>query len=82
MSGKNRHYKISEIHARHFRALLQRVGGDELWQAACAMVERAPGTLAQIVDSLPPNFPEIVAETITKGVAEQGRRFLQGSAQL
>jgi serine/threonine-protein kinase HipA len=80
VSGKNRHYKIGEIHARHFRGLTTRVGGEELWRDACAFVEGAPGTLEQIVNSLPPDFPEIVATAMTRGVTEQAHRFLQGAA--
>jgi serine/threonine-protein kinase HipA len=82
ISGKNRNYKIGEIHARHFHQLALRVGGDELWQAACELVERAPGALAQIIESLPPDFPEVVATKITLGVAEQSQRFLHGAAHV
>ena len=80
--GKNRHYRIGEIHARHFHLLMTRVGGTELWQAACDLVESAPKILQQLVDSLPPDFPGVVATTITRGVADQSQQFLHAAAQL
>lgn len=82
LSGKSRHYRIGEIHARHFRALMLQVGGEAFWREACELVEQAPAKLTRLVESLPPEFPDIVASTIASGVTSQSQRFLQAAATM
>jgi serine/threonine-protein kinase HipA len=74
--GRNRHYKIVEIQTRHWRALAERTGGEQLWVRMRRFVEAAEAAVARIQTTLPPDFPEVVIRTIVMGVRGQVRKFL------
>lgn len=76
VSGRRRHYKIMEIHARHWHALARRVGGVALEERMRATVESAIRTLDRLTAELPADFPEVVIERIASGVRSQARNFL------
>lgn len=73
VSGKTRHYKLVDIHARHWEALAMRVGGAALWDRMRALVDAAPSAFDQI--ELPTGFPKAVISTIREGVGNQARKF-------
>ena len=76
IAGKNRHYKIVEISGRHWYALALRVGGEALWDRMRRMVESVNAAIDRTLKDLPRGFPEKVSTTITAGVREQARKFL------
>lgn len=78
VAGKRRHYRLQEIHARHWHAFAMGVGGTEFWRRACELVELAPAAFGRIADSLPQNFPDVVFSKIQEGVQRQSTRFLNG----
>jgi serine/threonine-protein kinase HipA len=79
LSGKNRHYKIAEIHAPHWHSLAQRVGGAALWRRMRQLVESTESVLERTHGALPIAFPERVISTIANGVRDQSRKFLAGA---
>ena len=79
LPGRNRHYKLGEIQARHWHVLAQRAGGAALWVRMRQLVESADAVLKRTHDALPAAFPDRVISTITTGVRDQARKFLVGA---
>ncbi len=73
VAGKNQHYRMLEIQARHWQALGIRIGGAELWDRMQSLVEAAPRAFDRI--KLPRAFPEIVISRISEGVRRQSEQF-------
>ncbi len=82
VSGRNRHYKLMEIQARHWHAAALRVGGAELWSRMKATVASAEAAMARIGAILPKRFPDIVITTIANGIRRQARQFAIGEPSL
>jgi len=78
--GKNPHYRITEVLARHWQALAQKSGVPGLWDRIQELVERAPGAIDRLQEHLPREFPERVFTTIRAGIRDQARRFKQTNA--
>jgi serine/threonine-protein kinase HipA len=73
--GKNPHYRIAEVLARHWQALALKAGVRGLWDRIQEFVEIAPGAIDRLRETLPQNFPERVYTTIRAGVHSQAQRF-------
>jgi serine/threonine-protein kinase HipA len=76
ISGRNRHYKIVEIQARHWQALAQRAAGPTVWRRMRELVDSVDVVIVRVRGSLPNSFPERVFSKIANGMQEQARKFL------
>ena len=74
--GKNRHYRLREIHARHWHEFALRVGSPGLWARMRNLVESADAHAVAVQGRLPSSFPARVIATITTGVKQQAADFL------
>lgn len=81
MRSKNVHRYFHAIHARHWRALAMKHGGERVWQAMITMVEGADDALAHVLGELPDGFPVRTWEKIHAGVREEAKRFLSEAAE-
>ena len=81
-SGRRAHYKLDEIQPRHFKALAEQLGDDQLWPAMVEFVEAVPGAIARVEKQLPQDFAEPVWTTITAGLSRQTKVFLEAAAAL
>lgn len=80
--GKNTHDRLSEIQTRHWRQLALMTGGEALWLALLALVERVEPALRRVESRLPPTFPARTAAAIFAGMRAQLRLFHGGIAAL
>jgi serine/threonine-protein kinase HipA len=76
LRGKNVHYALSGIQARHWQALAARAGGPAVWAQMLALVERVEPALAQVEPLLPASFPARIWDRIAAGLRAQRQRFL------
>jgi serine/threonine-protein kinase HipA len=74
--GKSRHYRLREIHPRHWHELALRTGVPGLWNRMRNLVESADAHVAAVQARLPSSFPDRVIETITAGVKQQAAAFI------
>jgi serine/threonine-protein kinase HipA len=77
--GRNPHYKLKEIQARHWQGLATRVGVPGLWARMQELVATAPAKVEIAKKRLPRGFPKRVIETIEQGVRGQAATFSAGS---
>ena len=77
--SKNAHYKLGEIHARHWRQLALKSGVEDAWPAMFDMVERADEVLDTVANRLPATFPAQTADAVLAGVRAQRLSFLQAA---
>jgi serine/threonine-protein kinase HipA len=76
MRGKSRHYRLREIHPRHWYELALRVGLPGLWDRMRHLVESANANVALVKARLPASFPERVIDAIAAGVKQQAAAFI------
>lgn len=79
--GKNRHYRWTEIQARHWIETGRRWGFGGMKLVLDDLIARTPKVLEQVGDALPPGFPEHVATAIlggTRRAAQQLAKELAG----
>jgi serine/threonine-protein kinase HipA len=76
IGGKSRHFRLLEIHPRHWHGLALRMGIPGVWNRMRNLVESAEAHVAVVKARLPPSFPERVIETIAAGIKHQAVRFL------
>lgn len=79
----NAHWKMKEIHRRHWLELGKRFGvtdeeGREMEAIIDSLIGRTPGVIAEIGASLPAGFPEHVASPVLRGL-ERAARQLAGA---
>lgn len=74
--GDNAHYRIREIHPRHFQALAQACPGADAWSAMIEMSDHAEKAVETVEKRLPRGFPENVWTPTTSNMLTQGRSFL------
>lgn len=74
--GKSRHYRLREIHPRHWHELAVRSGLPGLWGRMRALVESADAHVAVVKARLPSSFPERVIDAISQGVKRQAAIFI------
>ena len=74
--GKSRHYRLREIHPRHWHELAIRMGLPGLWDRMRNLVESADAHVAVVRARLPSSFPERVIDTIAAGIKQQAATFI------
>jgi len=74
--GKSRHYRLREIHPRHWHELAIRIGLPGLWDRMRNLVESADAHVAAVKARLPSSFPERVIDAIAAGVKQQSAAFM------
>lgn len=75
--GRNAHYRLGEIEARHWRRLAETCG-PEVWQGMTAMVAGIEGALHSVESRLPAGFPEKVWETVAAGCRRHAAKLQLG----
>jgi serine/threonine-protein kinase HipA len=71
VSGKNRHYRWNEIHARHWIATARRGGVEGVESIFEDFIGRTPAVVARVQNALPTGFPSKIAEAILAGIQER-----------
>ena len=79
--GKNAHYRIDEITARHWQALAEETGIRGLWDRMQSFVDAAATEIDALEQQLPRNFPPKVYDAIRKGVHTQVTKFRNARSQ-
>lgn len=77
----NRHYRILEIHRRHWLAFAARLGLTSPGAIIDELVERAPRALDRVAARLPHAVPARLFEPIDRGVRGAVRRLASGSVE-
>src|SRR5262249_18395542 len=80
LRGKNAHYALQGIEARHWHALATKHGGASVWQAMCALVSRVEGAIEAV--KLRRGFPARTWDRVIQGMRMQARHFEAGAAAL
>ena len=76
--GKNKHYLAEGIQLRHFDMTALKCGmGSQAREVVGELVSMAPKAIAAVVSSLPPGFPQDVAEAILGGLQRSAERLGQ-----
>jgi serine/threonine-protein kinase HipA len=70
VSGKNRHYRRQEIHARHWLETARRCGLRGMESIMEELIEQTPEVLEEVTGRMPRGFPDKIASTIFKGTAQ------------
>jgi serine/threonine-protein kinase HipA len=74
--SNSRHYRLREIHPRHWYELATRLGLPGLWDRMRNLVESADAHVAVVKARLPRAFPEQVIDTIAAGIKQQAAAFI------
>ena len=74
LRGQNAHYRLNEIHVRHWQKLAVACGPD-VFDQMTAMVERIDSALQGVERRLPAAFPENVWSRVTEGMRRHAARF-------
>ncbi len=81
VTGKSRHYRWKEIHARHWVETARRQGLGDMEQIIFDMIARTPAAINRVRNMVPREFPAQIAEAILGGIqmcAEQLKSELAG----
>jgi serine/threonine-protein kinase HipA len=74
----NAHYLMYTIQRRHWDEMAQRSGLGAYAEAIMAqLIERTPAAIARVESAIPPGFPQLIANSILKGLAESAQRLEQ-----
>lgn len=76
LRSKNVHFKMSEMHVRHWQVLAARTGVVDCFVQMQRLVQNVPDALAQVERQLPEHFPEQIWSSIRDGMRSQQLRFL------
>jgi serine/threonine-protein kinase HipA len=79
LPGRTRHYRISDIQARHWHALAQRTAVAGLWAEMRNFVESAEEAIRRVERVLPNDFPERVIGRVATGLRRQAQNFLSSA---
>ena len=71
------HYKLAEIHPRHFKELADAVPTANAWAHMRELAQNIEPAIARVEKKLPDDFAEKVWTSITAGVRQQASRFLK-----
>jgi serine/threonine-protein kinase HipA len=74
--GKSRHYRLREIHSRHWHELALRVGVPGLWERMRVLAVLADAHVEVVEARLPSNFLERVIDAVAAGVKQQAAAFI------
>ena len=76
LSGKNKHYRFSEVQRRHFNSTAAkcflRADAEDVIERVLA---RAPGAIAAVAARLPMGFPERIAAKIFAGIERSAKQL-------
>jgi serine/threonine-protein kinase HipA len=75
LHASNRHYKLTEIQARHFRELAESSGVPTVWDKMLALIENVHFALATVEQKLVSDFPPMLWERISTGMISQVDTF-------
>lgn len=76
--GKNRHYKWSEIQARHWISTAAEVGLEAtVIEDILELAEQAPRVVDHVSASLPKEFPEIVSDRVFEGLLRSAKQLVK-----
>jgi serine/threonine-protein kinase HipA len=81
VTGKSRHYRWKEIHARHWIETARRQGLGDMEQIMSDVIARTPEAIERVRDLVPAEFPAKIADVILGGIkarAEQLKMELSG----
>ncbi len=76
--SKNRHYRLKDIQARHWKGEADKTGIAALWERMIEVVERAPETFESLEARLPDGFPSEVFNTMRDGIKMHAENFKRG----
>lgn len=75
-TGKNRHYTWSKIQGRHWKETASRCGSASLMDDIITeIINTIPQALETVYKSLPPEFPEELAQAIFSGIRNTAERL-------
>ncbi|MEO8123254.1 MAG: type II toxin-antitoxin system HipA family toxin [Burkholderiales bacterium] len=74
LRGQNAHYRLTEIHLRHWQRLAASCGTD-VFDRMTVMVERVNGALQVVERRLPSDFPESVWSRVSDGMQRHAAHF-------
>lgn len=77
LRGRHLHYRMTEIHSRHWKALAKGCGIPNVWERMIAMANDIERAIGHVTSELPVGYPLELADRIFDGVREQGERFLK-----
>ena len=76
LKGKNTHYHLYEIHARHFQALALQSGVPGAFDDMVGLALQVPYALERVAEQLPEGFPKKVFNPIRRGMLAQAQLFM------
>ena len=76
LRGQNAHYRLNEIHLRHWQRLAASCGPG-VFDRMTAMVERVEDALQAVQHRLPADFPNNVWSSIAEGMRRHAAQFLR-----
>lgn len=79
LRGKNAHWKMQEIQARHWHELAKRhgmapTGADSPYEQ---VIEQTPAAIAKVQDLLAQGFPDHISTSILQGLSAAAKRYAQ-----
>lgn len=77
--GRDLHYRLRDIQARHWRRLAE-TSGPDTWPRMLALVDQVEPVLAAVGRTLPEGFPARVWEPIAAGMRRHANVFLRAVA--
>ena len=78
LRGRNAHYALHTVQARHWHALALQCGGARVWERMVRLTQGLDAALARVHAELPTDFPEPTWEAIFKGIHHQVAAFRNG----
>lgn len=73
--GKNRHYRLAEIEGRHWLETANRCGFSGMRPIIDEILDQTPRVVETVRGEIPPSFPDMVADTILRGLKVQADRL-------
>lgn len=73
--SKSAHYKLSEIHYRHWESLANRSGVDDAWEAMQNMALQLDAALVKVEQNLSADFPMELANSVFQGARQHSAQF-------
>lgn len=78
LRGTSLHYRLAEIHPRHWQAVAARSGIATMWDDMVQLVARLPDALNSVAQEIPASIPRRIADTIFDGAFRHARLFQAG----
>lgn len=79
LRGNNAHYRLSEVQARHWKALAKTCGVPDAWERMIELASVINEAIARVMVQLPNEYPWALAEEVFNGVRKQAARFLKAA---